>query len=96
MAEDCKIKTTAMKPLYDGLNKYKIGDPVELPKKDYEGLVKAGAVKAVVDSEPLTREQELEELTVPVLTKLAESLEINTKHMKKADLVAAILKWETK
>ncbi len=91
MAEESKIKTTATKPLYDGLKSYKIGDPVEVSKKDYDGLVKAGAIKAVADKEPLTREQELEEMTVPVLTKLAEDMSIDTKGMKKANLITAIL-----
>lgn len=100
---DKQIKTTAKKPIYDGTKSYKIGDPIELSQDEYEAQLAANAVdpvkvvpaeENVEDAPVLTRVQELEELTVPALQKMAEALEIDTVPKRKAEIINAIIQAE--
>lgn len=78
---------------------FKPSDPITLDKETYESLVATGAVKSVDvedldDNEELTRAQELEELTVPALQKMAEDLEIDPVPKRKAEIIDAIIQAE--
>ncbi|MFZ3171962.1 MAG: hypothetical protein WA118_08285 [Carboxydocellales bacterium] len=96
------IATTARKPINFSGALYKKGDPIELPESEYKGLLKIEAVaesdtEAKSKADPvLDRKKELEKLTVDILQKEAAALEIDTKALKKDELIAEILKVEFK